>query len=143
MWRFMFRLPAPSLEVSVCSPAPCSYWERVALFTVALAKDRAPALLEHLAPSARERARARADGLARQPSSERQAQLAVEFGEAPGAPGRLRALLEEVSSELAAEIRKRIPAYHQGSPSRPLEPEAPPTPLMLYLAERLTREALQ
>jgi hypothetical protein len=143
MWRFRLRRAGPPVEVSVLSPAPSSYWERVALFTVALAKDRAPLLLDHLAPVVRERVRARAEGFARQPSSERQALLAIEFGEAPGAAGRLRSILEEVSAQVAREIQKRIPAYHQGPPLAAPETDAASTPLMRHLAERLTREAMQ
>jgi hypothetical protein len=129
-------------------PARARPWllplSRFALVTLVLGKERAPELLEGL--GAREAARAQEHlallmGLS---SAERQARVALEFGQRRDAAEQLREVMKEASGLLRQEIFRRLPPYHQSLFSARLAgPVAPaaPAPGLGALAERLIREA--
>ncbi len=141
-------LPRPAPSLQECSPERVPGGaglpvERIALVCLVLARERAAELLEGLgeceAPQAREHL-ARFTALS---SAQRQAHVAVEFGERPDAAARLRSVMEEVPETLRREMFRRLPPYHRslflergGEP-----PEAGGNPGLGTLAERLIREA--
>jgi hypothetical protein len=117
--------------------------ERIALVCLVLARERAAALLEGLEESEARRAREHLARFTRLSSAQRQARVAVEFGERPDAAVRLRGVMAEAPEALRREIFRRLPPYHRSLfPERGVEPpEAAVTPGMEALAERLIREA--
>jgi hypothetical protein len=124
-------------------PDRYGFEERLALFTVSLAKERAFELLEGLHRSTRRRAREHARRVASWDSSTRQARLTWVFGSRKDAGERLRALWAEASPLLRRELYRLLPPYH-----RTALPDGPPPTLgepacpgLLSLAERLVREA--
>ncbi|MCP3145087.1 hypothetical protein [Pyxidicoccus xibeiensis] len=117
--------------------------ERFALVAWVLGRERAAELLEGLGEREAERAKAHLLRLAALPSAQRQAKVAVEFGERTDAAARLKALMGEVSEPLRREVFRRLPPYHRtlfpGCRVEPVDPEAPSA--LGALAERLIREA--
>lgn len=117
--------------------------ERYALVAWVLGRERAAELLSGLGLREAERAKEHLLRIAGLPSAQRQAKVAVEFGERADAAARLKALMEEASEMLRREVFRRLPPYHRTLfPERRLEPvdEALP-PALGALAERLIREA--
>ncbi|MCY1020857.1 hypothetical protein [Pyxidicoccus sp. MSG2] len=116
--------------------------ERWALVAWVLGRERAAELLSGLGVREAERAKEHLLRLAGLPSAQRQAKVAVEFGERADAAARLKALMEEASEPLRREIFRRLPPYHRSLfPGRPAEPGEQASPVMGALAERLIREA--
>ena len=136
----------PNRVAPVATPDPEEYGfeERLALFTVAMAKERALELLENLHRSSRPRAREHARRVASWDSPLRQARLAWVFGARPDAGERLRALWKDCGPLLKREVWKLLPPYHRSS--LPLfnlaeAPADPACPALRTLAERFVREA--
>jgi hypothetical protein len=117
--------------------------ERIALVCLVLARERAAELLEGLGESEARQAREHLSRFTARSSAQRQARVAVEFGERPDAAARLRSVMEEAPAALRWELLRRLPPYHRSLfPERGGEPpEEPVTPGMSTLAERLIREA--
>lgn len=117
--------------------------ERYALVAWVLGRERAAELLSGLGTREAERAKEHLLRISGMSSAQRQAKVAVEFGERVDAAARLRTLMEVVSEPLRREIFRHLPPYHRTLfPERQLEPvdEASP-PALGALAERLIREA--
>jgi flagellar motor switch protein FliG len=117
--------------------------ERYALVAWVLGRERAVELLSGLGVREAERAKEHLVRIAGLPSAQRQAKVAVEFGERADAAARLKSLMEEVPEPLRREIFRRLPPYHRTLfPGRQVEPvdESQP-PALGGLAERLIREA--
>lgn len=108
-----------------------------------LGRERAAELLGGLGEREAERAKEHLLRLAALPSAQRQAKVAVEFGERSDAASRLKALMGEVSEPLRREIFRRLPPYHRTLfPGWRVEPADPSAPSALaVMAERLIREA--
>ena len=138
------RKPQPPRARSVqpLPPLPLPL-ERFALVAWVLGRARAAELLGGLGAREAERAKEHLLRIAALPSAQRQAKVAVEFGERADAAARLKALMEEVSEPLRPELFRRLPPYHRtlfpGRRVEPADPEAPPA--LGALAERLIREA--
>lgn len=117
--------------------------ERFALVAWVLGRARAAELLGGLGAREAERAKEHLLRIAALPSAQRQARVAVEFGERADAAARLKALMSEVSEPLRREVFRRLPPYHRtlfpGRQVEPVDSEAPPA--LGALAERLIREA--
>jgi hypothetical protein len=115
----------------------------VALVALVLGRERAAELLDGLGEPAARRAKEHLGRFAALPSAQRQARVAVEFGERPDAAARLRAVMEEAPEVLRRELFRRLPPYHRSLfPERRVEPpDAAATPSVCALAERLLREA--
>ncbi|WP_426754126.1 hypothetical protein [Myxococcus sp. Y35] len=117
--------------------------ERLALVAWVLGRERAADLLGGLGEGSAERATDHLRRLASLPSAQRQAKVAVEFGERADAAERLRQVMAEVPPLLRREILRRLPPYHRSLfPSERVEalPQEVP-PALGALAERLIREA--
>ena len=128
------RLPA--------RPEQGEFAEHVALFAVAIARDRALELLEGFTEAERHLACARARAAAGWDSATRQARLQVTFGSRPDSELRLRALMAEAGPALRQEIFRVLKPYQRSLfPDFALEPGAAATPFVVALAERLVREA--
>ncbi|WP_163995241.1 hypothetical protein [Pyxidicoccus caerfyrddinensis] len=116
--------------------------ERYALVAWVLGRERAAELLSGLGVREAERAKEHLLRLAGMPSAQRQAKVAVEFGERADAAGRLKALMEEASEPLRREIFRRLPPYHRSLfAGRQVEPGEQTPSALGALAERLIREA--
>ncbi|QSQ23992.1 hypothetical protein JY651_03160 [Pyxidicoccus parkwayensis] len=117
--------------------------ERYALVAWVLGRERAGELLSGLGAREAERAKEHLLRIAGLPSAQRQAKVAVEFGERADAAARLKALMEEASEPLRREIFRRLPLYHRTLfPGRQVESgDAGPPSALGVLAERLIREA--
>ncbi len=140
------RANAPTEEVPRLAgpPPPLSMpLERLALVAWVLGRERAAELLGGLGEGAAERALEHLRRLASLPSAQRQAKVAVEFGERPDAAARLRRLMSEVQPSLGREILRRLPPYHRTlfPAERPDIPAHEVPPALTALAERLIREA--
>jgi hypothetical protein len=113
------------------------------LVTWVLGRERAAELLDGLGEHEAERAKEHLRRIAALPSAQRQAKVAVEFGERGDAGARLKLLMAEAPEPLRRELFRRLPPYHRTLfPERRVEPpgsEAPPA--LGALAERLIREA--
>ncbi|GEN06562.1 hypothetical protein SAMN05443572_102327 [Myxococcus fulvus] len=135
--------PPVDLEATVHRPLLVVPLERYALVAWVLGRGRAGELLEGLGTGAMRRAKVHLRNLSAMPSAQRQAKVAMEFGERADAAARLKALMEEVPEALRKEVFRRLPPYHRtlfpGRVVEPVDPEAPP--LLTSLAERLIREA--
>jgi hypothetical protein len=137
---------APVEDAPIATPLPPRLplaLERFALVTWVLGRERAPELLDGLGEHEAERAKEHLRRIAALPSAQRQAKVAVEFGERADAGARLKLLMAEAPEPLRRELFRRLPPYHRTLfPERrvdPPSPEAPPA--MGVLAERLLREA--
>jgi len=117
--------------------------ERIALVCLVLARERASELLEGLGEGEVQQARELLARFTALSSAQRQARVAVEFGERPDAAARLRSVMEEVPETLWREMVRRLPPYHRSLfLERGVEPpEAGGNPCLGTLAERLIREA--
>ncbi len=117
--------------------------ERIALVCLVLARERAAELLEGLGECEARQAREHLARFTALSSAQRQARVAVEFGERPDAAARLRSVMEEVPETLRWEMFRRLPPYHRSLfLERGVEPpEAAVTAGPGTLAERLIREA--
>jgi hypothetical protein len=131
----------PVMEATL--PALMLPLERIALVVCVLARERGPALLEGLVDSESSRARRHLERFAAMPSAQRQAKVAVEFGERADAANRLAAFLSTAPEALGREIHRRLPPYHRSRfpqlASEAGAPEAPPA--FAAVAERRIREA--
>lgn len=139
--------PVPVMEEPPPPPRPLPSLalplERYALVAWVLGRERAAELVSGLGALEAERAKEHLLRIAGLPSAQRQAKVAVEFGERADAAARLKALMEEASEPLRREIFRRLPPYHRTLfPGRQVEPAEPaPPPALCALAERLIREA--
>lgn len=117
--------------------------ERFALVTWVLGRERAAELLDGLGEHEAARAKEHLLRISALPSAQRQAKVAVEFGERADAGARLKALMAEAPEPLRQEVFRRLPPYHRTLfPGRQVEPPSPEVPPGLSaLAERLIREA--
>jgi len=127
-------------------PSGGDYWERLALFTSAFARGRAEELLGALVDGRRDRALEQVRALAAASSSERQARLAMVFGQTPEDPSLLRERLTAAGPALVAAILCRLPAPVRATLSDLTPADAPagtpaPAPLLDALAARWIREA--
>ncbi|MGQ0508694.1 MAG: hypothetical protein ACT4TC_25620 [Myxococcaceae bacterium] len=84
------------------------FQERVALFTVVMAKSEAISLLDGLVDA---RGKAEARRLARLDSASRQARVAATFGPRADAPDRLRVLFEDAGRPLQRQMHDQLPVY--------------------------------
>ncbi|WP_238539840.1 hypothetical protein [Corallococcus macrosporus] len=137
------RAAAPTEEVPrLVGPLPLPL-ERLALVAWVLGRERAGALLGGLGEAAAVDARAHLQRLAALPSAQRQAKVAVEFGERPDAAARLRRLMSEAPPLLRQELFRRLPPYHRTlfPEEKPVPPRAEAPHSLGALAERLIREA--
>lgn len=122
--------------------------ERLALFTCALAREQAPALLEMLAAPHRGRAAEYLRQVSALDSASRQGRLARELGERADAPERLRKVLAELSPRQRAVAYLRLPPYlkrlvlAEGATARSQSPEEDP-PVLRAFTERLVKEAIR
>ena len=146
------RAPPAQERAPAVEEAPRPVWpppplplplERFALVAWVLGRERAAELLSGLGEREAERAKEHLLRLAALPSAQRQAKVAVEFGERADAASRLKALMGEASEPLRREIFRRLPPYHRtlfpGERVEPMDPSTPPA--LGALAERLIREA--
>lgn len=136
------RKEAPALPACPLPLLPLPL-ERYALVAWVLGRERAAELLSGLGVREAERAKEHLMRIAGLPSAQRQAKVAMEFGERADAAARLKALMEELSEPLRREVFRRLPPYHRTLfPGLQVEPvdEAMP-PALGALAERLIREA--
>ena len=134
--------PLPRKEAPAPPACPLPL-ERYALVAWVLGRERAAELLSGLGVREAERAKEHLMRIAGLPSAQRQAKVAMEFGERADAAARLKALMEELSEPLRREVFRRLPPYHRTLfPGLQVEPvdEAMP-PAQGALAERLIREA--
>ncbi|CAM4522856.1 Flagellar motor switch protein FliG C-terminal domain-containing protein [Myxococcus xanthus] len=137
------RATAPTEEVPrLVGPLPIPF-ERLALVAWVLGRERAGTLLGELGEESAVRAREHLQRLSALPSAQRQAKVAVEFGERADAAARLRRLMSDAPPMLRREIFRRLPPYHRTLfPDASLAPQATEVPPALgALAERLIREA--
>jgi hypothetical protein len=139
------RLPTPveaPVEDAVPPRLPLAL-ERFALVTWVLGRERAAELLDGLGAHEAARAKEHLRRIAALPSAQRQAKVAVEFGERADAGARLKALMAEAPEPLRREVFRRLPPYHRTLfPGRQVEPPGPEVPSALgALADRLIREA--
>src|SRR5688500_126803 len=102
-WPALARPPAA---------AELHFEESLALFSVALAKDKAPELLRNLARDRRDRAIAIAQQLLEDRSA-LQAKMVKTFGPRPDSDERLRKLYAESSRALREAIYRRLPSYQR------------------------------
>lgn len=133
----------PATVVDVTLPALSLPLERIALVVCVLARERASELLEGLVDAEAGRALLHLERFAAMPSAQRQAKVAVEFGERADAANRLSALLEAAPEVLRQAIFQRLPPYHR-SRFPHLEAAVPvveSAPVLVSLAERRIREA--
>ncbi|MBZ4419531.1 hypothetical protein K8638_23925 [Myxococcus sp. RHST-1-4] len=138
------RAPEREEKTHVRPPPPMPLpLERFALVAWVLGRARAAELLGGLREREAERAKEHLLHIAALPSAQRQAKVAVEFGERADAAARLKALMNEVSEPLRQEIFRRLPPYHRTLfPGRQVEPaDSGAPPALGALAERLIREA--
>ncbi|WP_223636515.1 hypothetical protein [Corallococcus sp. EGB] len=129
----------------VTLPALSLPLERIALVVCVLAKERAAELLGGLVDAEAGRALRHLERLAAMPSAQRQAKVAVEFGERADAANRLALFLEAAPEALRQEALRGLPPYHR-SRFPQWEEAAPRTdaaPALTALAERRIREALR
>ncbi|NVJ00925.1 hypothetical protein HV824_22795, partial [Myxococcus sp. AM009] len=100
-------------------------------------------LLGELGEESAVRAREHLQRLSALPSAQRQAKVAVEFGERADAAARLRRLMSDAPPMLRREIFRRLPPYHRTLfPDASLAQQASEAPpAQGALAERLIREA--
>ena len=119
------------------------FTERVALFAVSMARERAADLLELLTPDRRDRALEYAREVGSLDSASRQGRLAREFGHRPDAAERLRALASEVSPSLWPLLHARLPRYHQSlfPELAQVQVRGEPPAVHVRLVARLVREA--
>lgn len=122
--------------------------ERLALFTFAMAKEQAPALLEMLAAPHRGRAGEYLRQVAGLDSASRQGRLARELGERSDAPERLRKALSDMSPRQRAIAYRKLPSYLRtlmppdGATASGASPEED-SPALRAFAERLVKEAVR
>ncbi|HZI14333.1 MAG TPA: hypothetical protein VE153_28455, partial [Myxococcus sp.] len=106
--------PASIEESPVASPPPPRLplaLERFALVTWVLGRERAAELLDGLGEHEAERAKEHLRRIAALPSAQRQAKVAVEFGERADAGARLKLLMAEAPEPLRRELFRRLPPY--------------------------------
>ena len=116
--------------------------ERLVLVAHTFGRERAPALLEGLAPPALVAARPLLTALAARGSPARQARVAQVFGPVPEAASRLRHLMGVASPPLRGELLRRLPPYYRSLfPPEAMARAHASTPALATLAERLIREA--
>ncbi|MCY1035743.1 hypothetical protein OV207_30160 [Corallococcus sp. BB11-1] len=133
----------PATRMDLTLPALSLPLERIALVVCVLARERAPVLLEGLVDAEAGRALRHLERLAAMPSAQRQAKVAVEFGERADAANRLTALVEAAPEALRREVLRRLPPYHRsrfpqlGEEALAVEPAR----VLVALAERRIREA--
>ncbi|RKH61072.1 hypothetical protein [Corallococcus llansteffanensis] len=133
----------PATVVDATLPALSLPLERIALVVCVLARERAAELLEGLVDAEAGRALHHLERFVAMPSAQRQAKVAVEFGERADAANRLSAFLEAAPEVLRREVLQRLPPYHR-SRFPHIEAEAPvaeSSPARVALAERRIREA--
>lgn len=140
------RKEAPRVPVAeVTLPALSLPLERIALVVCVLARERAAELLGGLVDAEAGRALRHLERFAAMPSAQRQAKVAVEFGERADGENRLALFLETAPEALRQEAFRDLPPYHrsrfpqwEGTAS-----QAAAAPALAALAERRIREALR
>jgi len=142
------RLRPPPLprRAGAGRPEASDFLERLVLFTVAFSAERAPGLLEQLAPAVREEARRQARRISALEPESRQGRVARAFGERPDAGERLRALMAELGPRLARAVRERMPPHHRvlfADVAPPLEPLRELPAVEALFASRLVKEAMR
>jgi hypothetical protein len=117
--------------------------ERIALVVCVLARERGPELLGGLVDAEAGRARRHLERFAAMPSAQRQAKVAVEFGERADAATRLAAFLDAAPEALRREAWRRLPPYHRSRfPQLATDEQSPEaSPVLAALVERRIREA--
>ncbi|MCY1042446.1 hypothetical protein OV208_14070 [Corallococcus sp. bb12-1] len=133
----------PATMVDLTLPALSLPLERIALVVCVLARERASELLEGLVDAEAGRALRHLERFAAMPSAQRQAKVAVEFGERADSANRLTALLDAVPEALRREVFRRLPPYHRSRfPQLDVEASVEePAQVLVALAERRIREA--
>ena len=121
---------------------PPGFPERVALYLVALHRERAATLLEGLSAAPRARAEAYMEELIRCDSAMRQARLTREFGTLPDAIEHLQQLVVDASPPLRRALARHLPPAFRARFAHLEGGEAPP-PAMDAFAARLVREVLR
>ncbi|MGE6760817.1 hypothetical protein ACQKGO_22555 [Corallococcus interemptor] len=140
------RKESPRATVAdVTLPALSLPLERISLVVCVLARERAAELLGGLVDAEAGRALRHLERFASMPSAQRQAKVAVDFGERSDGANRLAVFLESAPEALRQEALRRLPPYHrsrfpewEGTPS-----QAEAAPALTALAERRIREALR
>jgi hypothetical protein len=122
--------------------------ERLALFTCAMAREQAPALLEMLAAPHRGRAAEYLRQVSGLDSASRQGRLSRELGERKDAPERLRKAFTELSPRQRAIAYPRLPPYlralmsQEGATAANRSAEEDP-PALRAFTDRLVKEAVR
>ncbi|RKH73923.1 hypothetical protein [Corallococcus aberystwythensis] len=140
------RKEAPRATVAdVTLPALSLPLERIALVVCVLARERAAELLGGLADAEAGRALRHLERFADMPSAQRQAKVAVDFGERADAANRLSLFLEAAPEALRLEALRGLPPYHRSRFPQweDAGPRAEAAPALTALAERRIREALR
>ncbi|CAM4173935.1 hypothetical protein [Corallococcus exiguus] len=134
---------APVAEVTL--PALSLPLERIALVVCVLARERAAELLGGLVDAEAGRALRHLERFAAMPSAQRQAKVAVEFGERADGANRLALFLETAPEALRQEALRGLPPYHRSRFPQweGTAPRADAAPALTTLAERRIREALR
>ncbi|RKH98864.1 hypothetical protein [Corallococcus sp. AB038B] len=134
---------APVAEVTL--PALSLPLERIALVVCVLARERAAELLGGLVDAEAGRALRHLERFAAMPSAQRQAKVAVEFGERADGANRLALFLETAPEALRQEALRGLPPYHRSRFPQweGTAPRADAAPALSALAERRIREALR
>jgi len=139
--RFTTPRGQPQTPASVLALGP-ECLERLVLVAHTFGRERAPALLEGLAPPALVAAHPLLTMLAARGSPARQARVAQVFGPVPEAASRLRHLMGVASPPLRGELLRRLPPYYRSLfPPEAMARAHASTPALATLAERLIREA--
>lgn len=133
--------PSPAMEVTL--PALSLPLERIALVLCVLARGRGPELLEGLVAAEAGRALRHLERFSAMPSAQRQAKVAVEFGERADAASRLALFLDAAPEVLRREVFRGLPPYHRSRFPQMEGPASPAhaSPALTALAERRIREA--
>ncbi len=129
--------PPPPLD----DDDPVEFPQRLALFLIAMHRERMPELMQGLGGPLRKQAAAFAKEAASWDSPTRQARVAIEFGVRQDATSRLKELMARASPPLRMAIFDRLPAWAQSLfPKLQNHAAGTASPAMLALAERLVRE---
>jgi hypothetical protein len=140
-WPSRGRAALPEPEVRP-EPKLDDFWDRLALFINALAREGAPKLIESLAPSRKERVARGIERMAEGSSADRHAWLARVFGPPPDMSARIQGALAGASGSLRTQMIRQLPSGQQIRPEAEVPSNGPPAPLTSALAERWIREAL-
>lgn len=137
--------PPRATAAEVTLPALSLPLERIALVVYVLARERAAELLGGLLDAEAGRALRHLERFAAMPSAQRQAKVAVEFGERPDGANRLALFLETAPEALRQEALRGLPPYHRSRFPQweGTAPRAEAGPALTALAERRIREALR